>query len=159
MALHTLLKKLRLAYPEKLSQEKLAHAVGITRASYGKKEMGKMPISLEEITNLANFYNIDVTVFFNPDATINDVKYLKSSLKKHVTVPPKQSSAMNLKPINKGDEMPMPQERDPNRLILELSSLLVDKEREIKRLKQELFELRRCKECESRQHCDRNRLI
>lgn len=59
----------------KVSQEQMAHALGINRTSYHKKEMGKIKISVEEFAKILEVLNIpqsDAGYFFEQIVPIRE---------------------------------------------------------------------------------------
>jgi transcriptional regulator with XRE-family HTH domain len=126
----------------------IGNVLGITRATYGKKENGKLEISLEEALKLSEYYDVDITVFFESEAP------------DFIFADPSDDSAADFIDVRMegSNENMVYQDND---LIRELSALLVEKEKEIKRLKQKIAQLEECKkrikciECPARQNCDK----
>ena len=55
---HTVLRKLRLSQPEKLTQKDVAEGAGISQGNYSKKEKGDISITLQDLEKLAKFYGV-----------------------------------------------------------------------------------------------------
>ncbi len=113
------LKELRKNHPRKLTQQDVARALGITRATYGKKEAGKVAITLEDLRKLAAFFRVDVQYFFSAP---NDPAA-------QVPEPPPPCR-------------PQPEE-DPHRMIMRLSSMLLDLHAQIQEKNEEIEELKK----------------
>jgi len=63
--LHSVLKKIKLLRKERnLSQQDVAFVLNMNQSSYAKIENGINKISLENLIKLAEFYSIDITMFF-----------------------------------------------------------------------------------------------
>ena len=58
MPIHTNLQKLRSKLD--LSQEEMAHELGMSKNGYGKLERGESKITVEHLQNIANVFNIDI---------------------------------------------------------------------------------------------------
>ncbi len=56
MPIHTNLQKLRSKLD--LSQEEMAHELGMSKNGYGKLERGESKITVEHLQNIANVFNI-----------------------------------------------------------------------------------------------------
>lgn len=66
--------KLKLIRTEnKLTQEQVASALGISRSAYCGYEIGRRKMSTGMLETLAKFYRLPISVFFNTDEkTVND---------------------------------------------------------------------------------------
>ncbi len=68
------LKQLRKSDMRKPTQETIAKIIGITRATYGKKETGKVATSIEDLRKLAAYYEVELTSFFSAQKASNTRK-------------------------------------------------------------------------------------
>lgn len=60
----------------KLTQEQVANALGITRSAYCGYEIGRRKMSTEMLEKLAKFYRVSINTFFNSDVkTLNDSEH------------------------------------------------------------------------------------
>lgn len=53
----------RLRKERRLTQEDVSQVIGITRSTYGKKEKGKLPITIQELKALADYYKMEIREF------------------------------------------------------------------------------------------------
>lgn len=65
MSIHTNLQKLRSKL--NLSQEEMAHELGMSKNGYGKLERGESKITVEHLQHIANIFNIDITDLLKED--------------------------------------------------------------------------------------------
>ena len=66
---YTMLKRPRESAPRKVTQIDAAMVIGVKHPSYNRKENGKEPISLEQLQKLADFYQVDLSAFFEFDGS------------------------------------------------------------------------------------------
>jgi transcriptional regulator with XRE-family HTH domain len=88
---------------KKWTQEELADKLGVTKQSISKYEDGKLPVSMDKITLLAELFSVDPSYFIREEATSNskidsslmermftefqeEIKFLRSQLQKKDSV-------------------------------------------------------------------------
>lgn len=124
------LRKIRRDSPKKVTQEDMANLLGVTRTTYSKKERGELPVSMDELKVIANFFNKDVGAYFT------------------FTSEPKRKQDTNLEEITLPNDLPtekppMSSMSDINELIIDLNHMLVDLHRQLAQKDREIYELKR----------------
>lgn len=58
----------------KITQEEIAHQLGISRNSYGKKERGQLPFTQDEMFTISFMFNMNMSEIFLPRSNQNGYK-------------------------------------------------------------------------------------
>jgi transcriptional regulator with XRE-family HTH domain len=134
-----ILKKMRLSYPGKLTQADMAKVIGNTRGTYGKKEKGLMAVSIEDLTRLAKFYDVEISDFFTSSTKYKTVSSQEpSSMVKETPLELERALKKDDAPPTAASHM-----SDLNELIIDLNHMLVDLHRQIAEKDRQLAEKER----------------
>jgi transcriptional regulator with XRE-family HTH domain len=52
-------------------QSRCADSIGVSVSEYSRKESGQSPFSLQQLEDLAKYFNVDVSVFYNQEMRDN----------------------------------------------------------------------------------------